>query len=204
MSWTSITHLGDTAVLVPAALAVSLAIGQRAGLRSTVIWLMAVGGAGFFVLCSKLAFMGWGIGSAMMDFTGFSGHAMFACLVLPVVAWLLAPGASLRWQWAAAVAGVGLGLSVAYSRVHLHYHSLAEVVAGVVLGLVVGVGFLGMTHWRRECSPAAAAVMLCVLMLMAVQHGERTPTQGWLTELAVALSGHRTAYTRADLQAGGL
>ena len=70
--------------------------------------MLCFGAASLVVLVSKLAFLGWGIGSARLNFTGFSGHTMLSAAVWPVALWLVASRATHRTRVALAVLGWAL------------------------------------------------------------------------------------------------
>ncbi|OWQ85160.1 hypothetical protein CDN99_23090 [Roseateles aquatilis] len=98
-------------------------------------WLLGFVAAVSLTLASKVAFMGWGIGSADWDFTGFSGHAMSAASVLPLLAWLgLQACASARWRAAGLLLAYGLAAGIAYSRLPVGAHSPSEALLGFLLG----------------------------------------------------------------------
>src|SRR3569833_3357965 len=71
ISWAHITMFGDTVVMLPAAAAIFgwLAIGRAWRLAFWWGFLFLLGF--FFVLATKVAFIGWGIGSEALEFTGF-------------------------------------------------------------------------------------------------------------------------------------
>lgn len=200
--WLSITALGSVGVMIPLALAVAawLAIGYPR--RYALGWLGVLGAASGLVFVSKIAFLGWGLGVRGWDFTGISGHAMVATAVLPValfVALLPARGAI---RAAGVLLGLAGGVAVGVSRIVLNAHSESEVIAGCALGAVVAVSFARLA-WRAEAgrlSPAPVAASLAVVAITL--HGVPVPTQYWITQIALELSGHERPYIRARWKAG--
>lgn len=92
--WHLVTRLGESTLLMPCAAVVcaSLWLGPaRRDRRNAARWMVTFGLAVAIVVASKLAFMGWGIGSHALDFTGVSGHAMMSAALWPVLARLLVP-----------------------------------------------------------------------------------------------------------------
>ena len=84
--WGQITRLGEAQILLPAmALALVWLWRQAGGRPLAVAWLLATGVAASITTVSKVAFLGFGVGHAPLDFTGFSGHAMFAAALMPVL-----------------------------------------------------------------------------------------------------------------------
>ncbi|SOE63402.1 PAP2 superfamily protein [Caballeronia arationis] len=200
--WLSITALGNVGVMIPLALAVAAWLGIGYPRRYVFGWLALLGGACGLVFLSKIAFLGWGVGLRGWDFTGISGHAMVATAVLPValfVALLPARGA-IR---ASGVAfGMVAGVVVGVSRVLLHAHSVSEVVAGCALGAAVAVAFARLA-WRAEAGRIAPAPVAASLAVVAITlHGIPVPTQQWITQIALELSGHERPFVRARWKAG--
>ncbi|RYY95151.1 MAG: phosphatase PAP2 family protein, partial [Comamonadaceae bacterium] len=152
---------------------------------------------------SKLAFMGWGVGSARLDFTGISGHTAFAASVWPVALWLMAS----RWGHAARVAlacaGWLLALGIGLSRLAVQAHSLSEVLAGYTLGVAVSGIFLAVQHGRPHPRLWWPLVVLSLALPLAFQRpGAPAPTQDLLERIALRLSGIERVFTRDDLHRG--
>jgi membrane-associated phospholipid phosphatase len=198
--WVTITDFGDSAVLVPAVVVIALWLLADGAWQKSLLWLGLSGTAMAAVATSKIAFIGWGIGSQALDFTGISGHSMLAVSVLSVACWLLAEGTGIRPVMA--LGGVLLGGIVAVSRVQLHVHSVSEVVAGSLLGGSVLALYI-LTTRRLEAKAGGRSRVLLALGLLVVAiplHGERAPSEQMLTALALGLSGHQHPFTRADWQ----
>ncbi|WP_244816837.1 phosphatase PAP2 family protein [Caballeronia sp. Lep1P3] len=193
----SVTALGSIGVMLPVALAAAawLALGYR--WKYTFEWLGLLGAGSGAVALSKIAFIGWGIGMRDLDFTGISGHAFMATSVLPValfVALLPARGAI---RAGGVAIGLLLGAAVGGSRVAVNAHSWSEVVAGCILGAFVALAFARIA-WQAEpgkLSPTPVAASLAAVVVAL--HGVPVPTQHWITEIALGLSGHERPYVRA-------
>jgi len=198
--WLVVTRLGEAQILVPAAVFVTaMAWRRRHGSRSTLLWLGLIGLAALLTTATKLAFIGWGLGWAALDFTGISGHALFAAAVLPVLLPSCLGAGRPRGRIAAAGAGAGLALLVGVSRLVLHAHSPSEVAAGLLLGGAVSATVL----LRRRLPPLTArwampAALASWLLLMSV-HAPPSMTHSMVQRLALQLSGRTLPYTRADL-----
>ncbi|KMQ80750.1 Membrane-associated phospholipid phosphatase [Candidatus Burkholderia pumila] len=195
--WISITALGSVGVMVPVALAVAawLLVGYR--WKYAVSWLGLLGAASALVAVTKIAFIGWGIGVRNIDFTGISGHALMSTAVLPVAIFVALLPARSGVRGASAAVGLMLGVLIGASRVVLDAHSVSEVVAGCALGAVVALAFVWIA-WRTEPgklppTPVAASLAAVVVAL----HRVPVPTQHWITEIALNLSGHERPYVRA-------
>ena len=200
MNWHALTRLGEAQILLPAALLAAgwLAWGLRASATARA-WLGLMGLAIALTTASKLAFMGWGIGVASIDFTGFSGHAMFAAAVYPMLARIAAANASKALQTAALAMGVILALLIAVSRLEVHAHSLSEVVTGSSLGLAA----CGLALAWRPISPAPATpwipIALAACLVAVPWKAPPSMTHQLVTQLALSLSLRSHPFTRADL-----
>jgi hypothetical protein len=69
--WHFITRLGEVQLLLPAALWACFALLHQPAARLVAVhWLQALAVAAVLTLLSKIAFIGWGLGSATFNFTG--------------------------------------------------------------------------------------------------------------------------------------
>ena len=199
-AWQLFTRLGEMQLLLPAAAAVALLLLSQPGQRAVALhWLARLSAAAVLTTATKLAFIGWGIGSAALDFTGISGHAMFASATHPV---LLAALVSAVWPgerssgWRlGAWAGMALAVAVAVSRVVVDAHSVSEAVAGVLLG-----GWVGLLALRMQPQAVTAVRWLApavALWLVATPvYAPPSQSHALVTRLALALSGQARPYTR--------
>jgi membrane-associated phospholipid phosphatase len=194
--WLLFTRLGEAQLLLPLALAGAAWLAWHGGQAALARrWLLALAAAVALTTASKLAFMGWGLGLAAWDFTGFSGHAMCAAAVLPVLAWMGLRGRP--WGY-----GLGLGLAalIAFSRVQVSAHSLSEALSGLVLGAAVSLWALQGQFRLRLVLPAWLPAGALALLLLAPVAAPRARTHDWVTQLSLQLSGREQPYTRLDLQ----
>ena len=202
--WPVITHFGSAGLMLPV---FAITVGglwisrRRAALYA---WLLALVSGAALVLASKLAFMGWGMGSAALDFTGISGHAMLASSILPIwLGWLLAVSGD-RFSVAGLALGLGLGTLVAISRVVLGAHSVSEAVAGWALGgavaLFSGRALTGPLRWSRW----SLLALLPLALSLDAATANYLPAYQWEQRIAIRLSGRSAPYTRADLLSGSI
>jgi membrane-associated phospholipid phosphatase len=200
--WLSITALGSVGVMIPLALAAAAWLAFGYPRRFAFCWLAVLGGASVLVFLTKIAFLGWGVGFRDWDFTGISGHAMVSSAVIPVALFVALLPAS-RWlRGIGVLAGVVAGVVVGVSRILLNAHSVSEVVAGCALGGATALLFVAYA-WRAEAGRLAPAPVAASLALVAiVLHGVPVPTQRWITDIALQLSGHDHPFIRARWKAG--
>lgn len=199
MDWHFVTTLGSAGLLAPILLMLFLAIWLSGQIRSMRTWLAAVFLAVALVLASKIAFMGWGWGVAEIDFTGVSGHATLAAMVLPVwFGWLLSPRSE-RLSLLGIVLGLVVAVLVSWSRVELHAHSVSEVIAGWSLGALTTV--LAYRSKRRVLPVSWPIYLAGLMFLLLLREGYATylPTHQWEIRLALAISGRDKPFTRWHL-----
>ena len=201
LSWHLLTLLGDSGLLLPCAALIAVWLGVSPRTRNGAIrWVVIFGLGSSIVFASKLAFLGWGIGNATLDFTGVSGHAMFAAAIYPLLLGAVFAGQAIAWQRAAVALGVALALLVAVSRVMVGAHSVSEVVAGMAVGGVVSAWALSRGHLPRVRVPVLLPLALAAWLAVTPAHAPESQTHSWVTNLSLALSGRDRAYTRLDLQ----
>lgn len=202
MNWVAITNLGDSALMLPM---VGAVIAWLVAIRAWGVarrWLLLTGAVIAAVAVTKLAFLGWGIGIRPLDFTGISGHAALATTVAPVAAGLMAGGATARGsRLAAMLAGYALGVAVAASRVVLHYHSLSEVIAGCAVGGAASFAMAeAVATLPRPSTRPIVALALVLAAIFLTADGNRAPSERFLMQAAIALSGAAQVHSRSDWQ----
>lgn len=197
ITWTEISHFGDLTVTAFAAFAIAgwlLAEGEK---RLALRWsLMFAGGIGI-VVATKIAFIGWGIGIRTIDFAGSSGHAMRAAAVLPVLFYLILQKAPSPLRWSGAALGLAFGALIAFSRIALHAHSVSEAVTGFALGAAVSVGFLRIADRSlRKHVFNPLRIALSVIVLLQAPYVHPAPTERWLTDITLYVTGHDQPFPR--------
>ncbi len=201
MHWRTLTYFGDSILLIPTAVIIALILPWKSDNRRTVwYWLLAFGLAGLLVSLSKILFLGFGIGSARFNFTGFSGHSAMSATLWPVMLWLV----SGRWPNPLRLLAIGVGyfipLMVGFSRLVIHAHSASEVATGLLLGFTLSSAFLlsqRRTALKGFSWPQVGAAFLVPLLLMG--HGRIATTQQFLERFSADLAGLEKPFTRADL-----
>ncbi|CAI0966579.1 TPA: phosphatase PAP2 family protein [Serratia fonticola] len=201
MNWHFLTFFGDSMLLLPcAAIVFIILLLSPTSRKPTWQWMLLFGGVGAVVCVSKLAFMGWGIGSRHWDFTGFSGHSALSASIWPVLLWLLCGRFSSPVRRTAVIVGYLLAAVVGYSRLVIHAHSTSEVITGLTLGFIVSSTFLILQRGTQppRLSYRKIAVTLA-LPLVLINSGTAAPTQGLLERIAVTIAPVEKPFVRADL-----
>ena len=204
-AWLFVTRWGNALLLLPAAVCIAVdlwAVGDR---RVALRWASCFGAAVLAVLATKVAFLGWGIGIARLDFTGISGHSTLAASVLPMGAWWLARERSVETRRRAVLAGAALALAVGVSRVVLSTHSVTEVVAGLSLGTLVAWAAIPGAGGVRGGLAFRAAVLtgLLVVGLLPAGPGDSEEAHGVVVRIALQMSGRSEPFTRSQLHGEG-
>lgn len=198
MKWHLVSFLGESAFLIPCAAFLYGWLRWRGATDVARHWLFAFSAIAALVLASKLAFMGWGIGSERMNFTGFSGHAVMAASILPVLLYLAVPASRPRLGSLAALAGVLIALAVGVSRLKLGAHSVSEVASGLALGFCVSVPFI-MRRGVPRGAMTMAFVSAALATLLVLPVGRLAGvTHVWVQDLATFLSGRDRPYERGE------
>jgi len=200
--WWGFTWLGDSGLLLPAALLIAILLASSRRTWSTAaLWVLLFGAASTLVLISKLAFLGWGVGSARLNFTGISGHTMLSASVWPVALWLMASRGSHRLRVRLAVVGWLLAAGIGVSRLAIYAHSWSEVTTGFLLGVATSASFLAVQRGMPHPQLRAPLVLVSLLLPLALQQpGNPAPTQGLLERVAMHLAGIERPFTREDLR----
>jgi membrane-associated phospholipid phosphatase len=198
--WHLLTRLGEMQILLPAALLAWLAMLRRPDSRPLAgWWLVFLLASALLTTASKLAFIGWVMGSAALNFTGISGHAMFAAAICPLLLGTLASHVSPAGQRMAIGAGFGLALLVGMSRLEVGAHSVSEVVAGLLLGGAASAGAMALAPLPRAAIGPVLPVLVAVWIGVMPLQAPPSQSHGLVTQLALRLSGQQKPHTRANL-----
>jgi membrane-associated phospholipid phosphatase len=222
--WAAVTRLGEAEILLPAfvfgaawllfarpseggRLAFAFTgFGSRAGTipdaeridparEAALAWITGVIAATLLTTASKIAF--FGLGSAALDFTGFSGHSMYAMAILPVLVAIL-------WGARGAVLGAALAAIVLVSRVEVGAHSWSEVLSGAVLGGTVAWWTLSvyLRHVGAARIPLWLPILLAAWLTVLPWRAPPSRTHQVVVAVSLWLSDRTQPYTRHELATG--
>lgn len=201
MFWKTLTYFGDSMLLLPTAVIIALLLAWKSTHRWTwCYWLLAFGLAGALVSGSKILFLGFGFGSARLNFTGLSGHSAMSATLWPVMLWLLFACRSQGTRRLAIAVGYLLPLLVGVSRLVIHAHSGSEILGGLLLGFTLSSLFLYSqrnTPIKPFSWPQRGAVFIVPLLL--ISYGHIATTQQFLERFSAELAGLEKPYSRAEL-----
>jgi membrane-associated phospholipid phosphatase len=194
--WKHITRLGSASLLIPI-IAVTAIAFWRSNQKSAVrIFLIILISAICITLVSKIIYLGWGLGIASLDFTGISGHTLLATAVLPIMfGWILSPY-NWKYRYTGELVGLLLAIVVGVSRIVLGAHSLSEVVAGWIFGLIVCGATLKAIKYPIQIPYFFRYIAIGLLLIINLTTTNYLPTHDWELKLALLLSGHEVTYSR--------
>jgi len=194
--WLNITRFGDSIILFPAALVIAVWLMVGGLGRLAFYWCVLFGSAMAIVVASKLAFIGWGIGSESLDFTGISGHAARACAVVPVLFYLALQRPPRKAYALTVMIGAAVALLLSISRVVVHAHSVSEVITGVMLGGMVSGIFLLFADKQVLSIRHRWLLLPSMFFVLVTPVAKPAPTQELLTSVALYLSGHSKPFDK--------
>ncbi len=201
--WSLSTRLGEAQIELPVTLlAAALLMRKQSGRPLALWWTGLLCLAVLFTTATKVAFIGLGIGWPALDFTGVSGHALFAAATYPLQFATLASQCSVAVQRGVFAAGCVLALAIGVSRVIVHAHSESQVLAGLLVGGVASAAAWSKTDIPRlYVQPLVLAAVALWLSLTPV-HSPASTTHSMVTRLSLKPSGHSKPYTRQDMLRG--
>jgi len=190
MSWSQLLHLGDLSLTIPTGSAIAAWLLAGRAWRAAVGWMLVFGLGLGLVAATKIAFMGWATGLPGLDFKAVSGHATGFAAVFPTVCYLATHGRPARTRMLAAGSALALAAVVAAALVHAGEHTLAEAVAGWLIGTGV---FLCTVHLAgaEPAPPAGRALACAAFAFLATAWVLRSaPLNYWMIKVALVLSGN--------------
>lgn len=198
--WLLFTRLGEAQILLPAGLLVMLTLLRRPEARPLAGWWAGlIGLATLLTTATKVAFFGWGIGVPELNFTGVSGHAMFASAVYPLLFATLASHAPPTGRRLALAGGCALALMVGVSRVKVGAHSDSEVLAGLLVGGSATLAALALARLPRGLIGPSVPMVVVLWLAAMPAYAPASRTHSMVIQLSLRLSGHAVPYTRNQM-----
>lgn len=168
-----ITHLGDSALLIPATIVVVLYLVVCGFHRLAGAWLISIVGCMAVTLVAKIGFYiaTCGSRSGDMDIMSPSGHTSFSFAFYGGLAVLLANGRSDWTRRGITAAGFVLALAIGLTRILIHVHTVTEVLVGIVIG-GAAVALFAFLHGRAGRPDVRALPLVALVVLTAaLLHG---------------------------------
>jgi membrane-associated phospholipid phosphatase len=194
--WFLLTSIGNTVITIPITLTIAIWLLASREWRMSLLWCVLFGVAMILVLITKIAFIGWGLGIESLDFTGISGHATRAAMVIPILFYFGLQRAPRKITSMGVYAGVALGAAISVSRVMVNAHSGSEMVAGWLLGSGMCLIFLQFMK-NHSVLISRRWLLACSFSLLFISPVMK-PFQpdDLIIKLALAISGHEKPFDR--------
>jgi hypothetical protein len=134
--------------------------------------------------------MAWGLTLHSLDFKAISGHATGVTAVLPTLFYLVAQAHGARMRAGAIAAGLVLGCLMAALLVALDEHSVAEALAGWLVGATVSLAAIRLGGGQRPFKIRPQSVLCSMLVFLStawLMHG--VPYGYVMARTAVLIAG---------------
>lgn len=170
LSWVLIVHLGGASLTMPLAGMIALRLAYLGLWKRACYWLLSLVAGVAVILAGKLAFAfgGWSLPSVSVY--SVSGHAMLTASVYPVLGAMLGSARGRQRAGYGLLAGVGVAALVATALVVGRYHTMAETLVGLAVGLTVAWINIHSSHVhaRAAQTPMLARLALCGFLFLVV------------------------------------
>ena len=191
--WAAFTKLADTNFTMPLAALLAVWLLSARAWKPFFLWSFLFGSGIFLVVATKVAYVGWGIGIASVDFKGFSGHAMRAATLAPPLAYFLTQGQTFRVRQIGVLIGVAFAIAICISRLALGVHSVSEAISGLLLGLVISFSFILLCNPKPVITSNPRLLAIGLIALLPVLTVKPAPTSDWIERTAIHLAGEEHA-----------
>jgi membrane-associated phospholipid phosphatase len=193
ISWAVFTKLADTNFTMPVAALLACWLAGARAWKPFFQWCFLFGTGIFLVLATKIAYVGWGIGIAAIDFKGFSGHAMRAATLAPPIAYFLTQRQTFHVRQIGLLIGVAFAVAICISRLVLGVHSISEAITGLVLGLMIPFSFILICNQKPVIARNPGVLAIGLIILLPALAAKPAPTSSWIERTAIHLAGEEHA-----------
>lgn len=187
-------ELGDLGLTLPTALAMSALLVAWRAWRMAWCWTLLFAFGFGVVALSKIVFMGWGGGWQALCFKALSGHATGVTAVYPTLFYLLLQGGKAGLRQGAVVAGLGLGALVALQLALSGEHSVAEAVAGWLMGATVSLLVIVLSGPLPPPRPLVGTLAFGAVFALSAWLMQWAHIGYWMIKLARLLSGQQQLF----------
>jgi membrane-associated phospholipid phosphatase len=181
---TFVTDFADQAVVLPVALAIACVLAAAGWWRGLVAWLIGIGGTIAAMATLKVVFMACGHLVPEVGLRSPSGHTASATVLGAGLAALLERKVGRSGTLIAVAAAVGAAVLIGFSRLHLHMHSVPEVIAGGLVGLAGGIALVRLAG-PPPPSLRRAPVITTVVLIVVLLHGRHLGAESWIHRAAL-------------------
>ena len=174
-----ITDLADQAVILPLVLATGLVLLAAGWWRGAAAWFLAVPGTLGAVLVAKLSTMACQGLLPPIGLYSPSGHTASAAVVYGGILALVLGGRL------AAVASAGLvAAAIGYTRLALDVHTVADVIAGGLIGTVGALALALLAGPRPALRRGWVGMAAAVVVVVGVFHGRHVYAEMHISRLS--------------------
>jgi membrane-associated phospholipid phosphatase len=165
----SITHIGDAALLIPASALLVAYLAYRRSPDHARLWLATLALCGFLTLALKVIFSACATGLATFALRSPSGHTSLSLTFYGCAAVMASVDKTRATQLA--MVAVSVGLAVALTRIALNAHTTNEVLTGLLIGGLC-VAWFGKRYFAlRPIILPWPALVAAVALLAVATHG---------------------------------
>jgi membrane-associated phospholipid phosphatase len=180
-----LTDFGDSALLLPLAIVLTVWLLATRPLVVTLAWLLTLIAANGLIGLSKIYFLGCPARSPLHSPSGHTGFSILVYGGLTIIA--VSATRSRRSRAAIVTAGACLVAAIAISRIALGLHNTLEVVLGALIG---SAGLTVFSRVYRQnpgrggwLAPLAIVVLICAVIF----HGHELNIEAHLLSVAASL-----------------
>jgi hypothetical protein len=171
----AIADFGETVTLLPAAIAVALALVAARRLRDAVAWAVAVVGCVALTAALKAVFASDALLGGSLRAVGFpSGHAALSVGFYGTLALVALNAAAPAWAMRlASLALAALGGIVVYAGWRLHWHATLDLVGGGAIGVAAMLAYRAIAAHAALPLRAGAVTIAAGAAIVVLLHGSR-------------------------------
>ena len=175
--WGFVSDFGDTAVTVPLALLMALALLAARHFRMALGWCLTILACAGLIGALKLVLSVCGYQPGGSVLASPSGHTAMSTAVYGGFAAVLGAGLKRPARDAVIAAAATLMLAIAASRAVLHYHSATEVAVGLAVGSLALSSITVLAGRYRPVPLPVLPVVGATLAIALIFHGVRWPAE---------------------------
>lgn len=189
-----IVDIAHTAVMIPVAGAIAAWLIAGRAWQRALCWCLLFATGLSIVALSKIAFLGWETAIPSLDFEALSGHAFRAAAVIPVLFFVVLQATSPSWRAKGVVFGFAVSVGLGALLVRFHFHTASEVIASLVLGSAVSLGFMRIATRLPAPRIHRGTVSFSLIVLLVICGLKPSSVSHRLVDVALYLSGRDHPY----------
>jgi membrane-associated phospholipid phosphatase len=167
----SITHLGDSVLVIPASVLLVSYLAYRRLVGHARLWFETLALCGLATLALKAVLFACGTQLSWPALHSPSGHTSLSVTFYGCAALMASADKTRAMQLATLVAGAGIALAVAITRILLQVHSTSEVLMGLMIGGVCVAWFGRRFFVLRPVNLPWPALIATLAILALATHG---------------------------------